>query len=118
LFERPERGERAILVRIGLGRPPDAEELGEFDALARSAGAVPVATITGNRKVPEPRFFVGSGKAEEIRDRALADSADVILVDHELSPSQERNLERLVGRRVLDRAGLILDIFASRARSA
>jgi GTPase len=118
LFERPERGERAILVRIGLGRPPDPEELGEFDALARSAGAVPVATITGNRKVPEPRFFVGSGKAEEIRDRALADSADVILVDHELSPSQERNLERLVGRRVLDRAGLILDIFASRARSA
>jgi GTPase len=118
LFERPERGERAILVRIGLGRPPDAEEIGEFDALARSAGAVPVATITGNRKVPEPRFFVGSGKAEEIRDRALADSADVILVDHELSPSQERNLERLIGRRVLDRAGLILDIFASRARSA
>ena len=118
MFERPERGERAILVRIGLGRPPDAEELGEFDALARSAGAVPVATITGNRKVPEPRFFVGSGKAEEIRDRAMADSADVILVDHELSPSQERNLERLVGRRVLDRAGLILDIFASRARSA
>jgi GTP-binding protein HflX len=118
LFERPERGERAILVRIGLGRPPDAEELGEFDALARSAGVIPVATITGNRKVPEPRYFIGSGKAEEIRDRALADSADVILVDHELSPSQERNLERLVGRRVLDRAGLILDIFATRARSA
>ena len=118
MFERPERGERAILVRIGLGRPPDAEELGEFDALARSAGAVPVATITGNRKVPEPRYFVGSGKAEEIRDRAVAESADVILVDHELSPSQERNLERLAGRRVLDRAGLILDIFASRARSA
>ena len=118
MFERPERGERAILVRIGLGRPPDAEELGEFDALARSAGALPVATITGNRQRPEPRYFVGSGKAEEIRDRAQAESADVILVDHELSPSQERNLERLVGRRVLDRAGLILDIFASRARSA
>ena len=118
MFERPERGERAILVRIGLGRPPDAEELGEFDALARSAGVLPVATITGSRRSPEPRYFVGSGKAEEIRDRARAESADVILVDHELSPSQERNLERLVGRRVLDRAGLILDIFASRARSA
>ena len=118
MFERPERGERAILVRIGLGRPPDAEELGEFDALARSAGALPVATITGSRRIPEPRYFVGSGKAEEIRDRARAESADVILVDHELSPSQERNLERLVDRRVLDRAGLILDIFASRARSA
>jgi GTP-binding protein HflX len=118
LFERPERGERAILVRIGLGHPPDAEELGEFDALARSAGAIPVATITGSRKNPEPRYFLGSGKAEEVRDRAAAESADVVLVDHELSPSQERNLEELVGRRVLDRTGLILDIFATRARSA
>ncbi|MGH8203592.1 MAG: ribosome rescue GTPase HflX [Steroidobacteraceae bacterium] len=118
MFERPERGERAILVRIGLGKAPDADELGEFDALARSAGAIPVATITGSRKTPEPRYFVGSGKAEEIRERAQAGSADLVLVDHELSPSQERNLERLTGRRVLDRAGLILDIFATRARSA
>ena len=118
MFERPERGERAILVRIGLGQPPDAEELGEFSALARSAGAIPVATITGNRKTPEPRYFIGSGKAEEIRDRAKAESADLVLVDHELSPSQERNLEKLVGQRVLDRTGLILDIFAQRARSA
>jgi len=118
LFERPERGERAILVRIGLGQPPDAEELGEFGALARSAGAIPVATITGNRKTPEPRYFIGSGKAEEIRDRAKAEAADLVLVDHELSPSQERNLEQLIGQRVLDRTGLILDIFARRARSA
>jgi GTPase len=118
LFERPERGERAILVRIGLGHPPDAEELGEFEALARSAGALPVATVTGSRRTPEPRYFVGSGKAEEIRGRVDAAAADLVLVDHELSPSQERNLERLVGRRVLDRTGLILDIFASRARSA
>ena len=118
MFERPERGERAILVRIGLGQPPDAEELGEFSALARSAGAIPVATITGNRKTPEPRYFIGSGKAEEIRERAKAESADLVLVDHELSPSQERNLEQLIGQRVLDRTGLILDIFARRARSA
>jgi GTP-binding protein HflX len=118
LFERPERGERAILVRIGSGRPPGTEELAEFDALARSAGAIPVGTITGNRRQPEPRYFVGSGKAEEIRDRARAESAELVLVDHELSPSQERNLERLTGLRVLDRTGLILDIFASRARSA
>jgi GTP-binding protein HflX len=118
LFERPERGERAILVRIGLGQPPDADELAEFDALARSAGAVPVATVMGSRRDPEPRYFVGSGKAEEIRDCAAAENAELVLVDHELSPSQERNLERLIGRRVLDRTGLILDIFASRARSA
>jgi GTP-binding protein HflX len=118
LFERPERGERAILVRVGLGAPADAGELAEFDALARSAGAVPVATITGARKTPDPRFFIGSGKAEEIRLRAEADEAELVLVDHDLSPSQERNLEGLIGRRVLDRTGLILDIFAQRARSA
>jgi GTP-binding protein HflX len=118
LFDRPERGERAILVRIGLGKPPDPDELAEFDALARSAGAIPVSTVTGSRRIPEPRYFVGSGKAEEIRERAESEKAEIVLVDHELSPSQERNLERLTGRRVLDRAGLILDIFASRARSA
>ncbi len=118
MIERPERGERAILVRIGLGQAPDTEELAEFDALARSAGAIPVATVTGSRRVPEPRYFVGSGKAAEIRDCAAEANAEVVLVDHELSPSQERNLERLVGRRVLDRTGLILDIFAGRARSA
>ena len=118
MFERPERGERAILVRIGLGRAPDADELAEFDALARSAGAIPAATITGSRRSPEPRYFIGSGKAEEVRDRAQAEAAELVLVDHELSPSQERNLEKLTGRRVLDRTGLILDIFATRARSA
>jgi GTP-binding protein HflX len=118
LFERPERGERAILVRIGLGQAPDADELAEFDALARSAGAIPVATVIGSRRNPEPRYFVGSGKAEEIRERVAAEGAELVLVDHELSPSQERNLERLIGRRVLDRTGLILDIFASRAQSA
>jgi GTP-binding protein HflX len=118
LIERPESGERAVLVRLGLGAPVSEEEIREFQALALSAGAVPVATITGSRRSPEPRYFVGSGKAEEIRARAEECSADVILVDHPLAPSQERNLELLTGRRVLDRAGLILDIFAQRARSA
>jgi GTP-binding protein HflX len=118
LFERPEAGERAVLVRLGLGAPVSEQELSEFGALAVSAGAVPVATITGSRRTPEPRYFVGSGKAEEIRVAAEANEAELVLVDHALSPSQERNLERLIGRRVLDRAGLILDIFAQRARSA
>lgn len=118
MFERPERGERAVLVRVGLGHRADPGEVAEFDALARSAGAVPVATIGGSRRVPDPRYFVGSGKAEEIRARVAATGAELVLVDHSLSPSQERNLERLIGRRVLDRTGLILDIFAQRAQSA
>jgi GTP-binding protein HflX len=117
MFERPKSGERAVLVRLGLGAPLDPEDIGEFTQLAISAGATPVATLTGRRDRPDPRYFVGSGKAEEIRLEALAHEADVILVDHPLSPSQERNLEKLTGKRVLDRSGLILDIFAQRAKS-
>ncbi len=117
MFERPRSGERALLVRIGLGAQVDTEDLEEFTQLALSAGAQPVATVTGRRARPDPRYFVGSGKAEELKRAAEAGEADVILVDHALSPSQERNLELLTGRRVLDRNGLILDIFAQRARS-
>jgi GTP-binding protein HflX len=106
-----------VLVRLGLGAPVDPEDLQEFTQLAVSAGAVPVATVTGRRERPDSRYFLGSGKAEELKIAAAAGEADVILVDHALSPSQERNLEKLIGRRVLDRNGLILDIFAQRARS-
>jgi GTP-binding protein HflX len=118
MFERPRSGERAVLVRLGLGAPVDPEDLQEFTQLALSAGATPVATVTGRRDRPDPRYFMGSGKAAELRDVAHASKADVILIDHALSPSQERNLEKLIERRVLDRNGLILDIFAQRARSA
>ncbi len=117
MFERPRSGERAVLVRLGLGAPLDPEDIEEFTQLALSAGAVPVATITGRREKPDPRYFVGSGKAEQIRLEALATGSDLILIDHPLSPAQERNLEKLTGKRVLDRSGLILDIFAQRARS-
>jgi GTP-binding protein HflX len=117
VFERPRSGERAVLVRLGLGAQVDPEDLQEFRQLAVSAGAQPVATVTGRRESPDPRFFMGSGKADEVRTVAEDNAADVILVDHALSPSQERNLEKLTGRRVLDRNGLILDIFAQRARS-
>jgi GTP-binding protein HflX len=116
-FERPRTGERAVLVRLGLGAPVDSEDLEEFRQLATSAGAIPVATVTGRRDRPDPRYFMGSGKAEELRAVCETNAADVALVDHALSPSQERNLEKLIGRRVLDRNGLILDIFAQRARS-
>jgi GTP-binding protein HflX len=117
VIERSRTGERAVLVRLGLGAPIDPEDLEEFTQLATSAGAVPVATITGRRARPDSKFFVGSGKADELRDAAVATDADLILIDHALSPSQERNLEEHTGRRVLDRNGLILDIFAQRARS-
>jgi GTPase len=117
VFERPRSGERAVLVRLGLGAQVDPQDLQEFTQLAVSAGVQPVATVTGRRDRPDPRFFVGSGKAAELREAAQAGNAEVILVDHALTPSQERNLEKLIERRVLDRNGLILDIFAQRARS-
>jgi len=117
VFERPRTGERAVLVRLGLEGPVDPEDVQEFTQLAVSAGAVPVASVIGRRARPDPRYFLGSGKAEELRQVARATDADLILVDHALSPSQERNLEKLTERRVLDRNGLILDIFAQRARS-
>jgi GTP-binding protein HflX len=106
-----------VLVRLGIGAPADPEDIQEFEQLTLSAGAIPVASISGRRDRPDPRLFVGSGKAEEIRTAAIAHNADVVLFDHPLSPSQERNLEKLIERRVLDRSGLILDIFAQRARS-
>ncbi len=106
-----------MLVRLGIGAPADPEDILEFEQLARSAGAIPVANVGGRRDRPDPRFFVGSGKADEIRAVAAEHNAEVVLFDHPLSPSQERNLEKLIERRVLDRSGLILDIFAQRARS-
>ncbi|HLK71818.1 MAG TPA: ribosome rescue GTPase HflX [Steroidobacteraceae bacterium] len=117
MFARPRAGERAVLVRLGLGASVRAEDLEEFQALARSAGFEPVTILTGRRARPDSRYFVGSGKAQEIAAAAREGDAQLILIDHALSPSQERNLEKLIGVRVLDRSGLILDIFAQRARS-
>jgi len=106
-----------VLVGVGIGQPVDPNDAAEFSALAASAGTVAVGSVTANRARPDPKYFVGSGKAEEIRLFAEEHHADLILVDQTLTPSQERNLEKLTGRRVLDRNGLILDIFAQRARS-
>jgi GTP-binding protein HflX len=117
LFERPRGGERAILVGVGIGHPVDPHDTAEFKALAASAGTLGVGLILATRPRPDPKYFVGSGKAEEIKACADANDADVVLVDQTLTPSQERNLEKLTNRRVLDRNGLILDIFAQRARS-
>ncbi|MGD8379275.1 MAG: GTPase HflX [Gammaproteobacteria bacterium] len=117
MFERPRSGERAVLVHMDFGPGQDRDALEEFGELVRSAGAEPVATVTGSRHSPDPRFFVGSGKADEIRDTLRAADGELVVFNHALSPSQERNLERHLACRVLDRTGLILDIFAQRARS-
>ncbi len=102
---------------VGIGHPVDPYDTAEFKALALSAGTMSVGQVLATRARPDPKYFVGSGKAEEIRACADVNDAEVILVDQTLSPSQERNLEKLTNRRVLDRNGLILDIFAQRARS-
>lgn len=115
LFERPGAGERAVLVHIAT--PCDAEDLAELTALAESAGAQPVVVVQGSRRQPDPRFFIGKGKVEEVQQAVIDHQAELVLFNHALSPSQERNLEQALGVRVVDRTGLILDIFAKRARS-
>lgn len=121
MFERPDLGERAVLVHIKfssqLSSPDDVQDCDEFIELVASTGVEQVALVTGSRHSPDPRFFVGSGKVEEIEAVVQANQAEVVIFDHELSPSQERNLEQKLRCRVLDRTGLILDIFAQRARS-
>ena len=118
MFERPRGGERTVLVHLDLApQISDESALTEFHDLARSSGAVVVATVTGRRQQPDPRYFAGSGKVEDIGVLVKEHQAELVIFDHPLSPSQERNLERALQCRVLDRTGLILDIFAQRARS-
>jgi len=117
MFERPPAGERAVLVQLDFGAGGFAERFDEFQFLAQSAGALPVATVTGKRARPDPATFVGKGKLEEIRAAAVEQDAALALFNHELSPAQQRNLEKALARRVIDRSALILDIFAQRARS-
>jgi GTPase len=113
--ERKEAGERAVLVHITFRA--NQEELSELKELAKSAGTETVYVLTGSRQRPDSKHFIGKGKLEELK--AIVDSyeANVVLFNHALSPSQERNLETYLGVRVVDRNGLILDIFAQRAQS-
>ena len=117
MFDRPRTGERAILVHVDLPEYEEHEDRGEFEDLVASAGGQAVQCLTASRRSPDPRFFVGQGKAEEIRAHVRATCADLVIVNHALSPAQERNLEACVECRVLDRIALILDIFAQRASS-
>ena len=116
-FERHEGGERAIIVHLDIRQIQDPDDLNEFELLADSAGADRLALVTGSRSRPDAKYFVGSGKAQEIAELVREYDADIVLFNHNLSPSQERNIEALVQCRVLDRTGLILDIFAQRART-
>jgi len=117
LFERPQSGERAVLVHTGPDGLPEESEREEFAELALSAGAVVAAELMTSRKRPDPRYFIGKGKLDELRMLVKQNDAELVISSAALSPSQERNLERELQCRVLDRAGLILDIFAQRARS-
>jgi GTP-binding protein HflX len=117
LFERPRSGERAILVHATPGGAPDTLEREEFAELATSAGAVVVDQLVSRRKSPDSRYFIGKGKVEELQGCIDQHKAELVISSAPLSPSQERNLERVLECRVLDRSGLILDIFATRARS-
>lgn len=116
-FDRPYAGEVSILVHISISSESERDDPSEFKELALSAGATPIAYIGGTRKQPSPSYFVGSGKLEEIGEAVRTHKAELVLFNHSLTPSQERNLEKALKCRVLDRTGLILDIFAQRARS-
>ena len=117
MFERSRKGEVALLIQPHAGGPPDESALEEFADLARSAGASVAATLNARIDKPNPATLIGSGKLEEVKAACDATGADLVLVNHPLSPGQERNLEKALQRRVVDRTGLILDIFAQRARS-
>ncbi|RLA02274.1 MAG: GTPase HflX, partial [Gammaproteobacteria bacterium] len=113
----PDSGERAVLVHVNFPDGAGQEDLQEFTELVASAGATAVATVTGTRASPDPRLFVGKGKAEEILAAVQQHQAELVIFNHPLSPTQERNLEQLLSCRVVARTGLILDIFAQRART-
>ncbi len=116
-FERHEGGERAVLVHLEGMDEQSREDPQEFLELVRSAGAEIVSFLTISRYRPSPRFLIGAGKVEELRDLVKANAGDLVIFNHTLTPSQERNLERELECRVIDRTGLILDIFAQRART-
>lgn len=117
MFERPHSGQRAVLVHLQFPLEEFEQAQLEFCELVRAAGAQVVALAGGRRRAPDSRYFVGAGKAAEIAQAVQEHGAELVVFNHDLSPSQERNLERLLACRVLGRAGLILDLFARRARS-
>ncbi|MDN3697487.1 MULTISPECIES: ribosome rescue GTPase HflX [Vibrio] len=117
MFDRYEAGERAVLVHINFTQQGEWDDLSECEMLVSSAGVTTLQVVTGSRQSPHHKYYVGEGKAQEIAQAVQLTGADVVIFNHALSPAQERNLEMLCKCRVLDRTGLILDIFAQRART-
>jgi GTP-binding protein HflX len=117
MFDRPDSGEFAVLVHIDFYADEKREDVNEFKELVASAGVEALKVVTGSRDKPDPKYFVGKGKLEELRFEVEHSEADVVLFNHSLSPSQQRNLEAALACRVIDRTGVILDIFAQRART-
>jgi len=115
-FDRAERGTRALIVHLQVGTS-DGENLSEFEDLARSADLEVVCSVTGSRKQPDPKYFIGTGKLEELVEQVRFHQIQTVLFDHELSPTQERNLEQVLGCRTMSRTEVILEIFAQRART-
>lgn len=118
MFERPAAGERAVIVQLDFGHNDIAEQLEEVRLLAGSAGAAICSEVYGPRRSPDAATFAGKGKVQEVAAEIAAYAAHLVIFNHELSPAQERNLERILQCRVIDRTSLILDIFAQRAQSA
>ena len=118
MIERPAAGGRAVIVQLDFGQPDIEDQLEEAYLLVGSAGGIVVAEVRGPRHSPDPKTFAGKGKVQEIAAMRAAGDADLVIFNHELSPAQERNLERELKCRVIDRTSLILDIFALRAASA
>ena len=117
MFERPQGGDRALLVNLDLGEPDQAARIQELTELAVSCGLRVVGLVQGRRERPDPATFAGKGKVAELAAAVAAQQAALVVFNHELSPAQERNLEKQLSCRVIDRVSLILDIFAQRARS-
>ncbi len=117
MFERPDIGQRAILVHVEFSTGSGNQDLNEFKDLVVSTGAEIANIVNVQRSIPDAKLLIGSGKVNEISSLAHSLDADIVIFNYSLSPSQERNLEKNCEKRVLDRTGLILDIFAQRARS-
>ena len=117
MFDRPTGGDAVVLVSVNFGDADYEESLQELRHLAGTAGLNISATLEGKRQSPDPKYFIGSGKADELKVLMAAYESKVAAFNHDLSPSQQRNLEKHLEARVVDRTGLILDIFAQRAQS-